>query len=80
MSTSEVLQRVTDALDRNDVAYMLTGSFASAYYRSITFNIDCAFRQSRCIQIGVVLVRREVLNEATQLCRGCFDNDVDVLG
>ena len=32
MSISEVLQRITTALDQNDVAYMLTGSFASAYY------------------------------------------------
>jgi hypothetical protein len=32
MSVSEVLQRITRALDQNNVAYMLTGSFASAYY------------------------------------------------
>jgi hypothetical protein len=32
MSISEVLQRITTALDRNNIAYMLTGSFASAYY------------------------------------------------
>ena len=32
MTVSDVLQRITTALDQNDVAYMLTGSFASAYY------------------------------------------------
>jgi hypothetical protein len=32
MSIAEVLQRITTALDQSNVAYMLTGSFASAYY------------------------------------------------
>jgi len=32
MSISEVLQRITTALDQHNIAYMLTGSFASAYY------------------------------------------------
>jgi hypothetical protein len=32
MSISEVLQKITTALDQNNIAYMLTGSFASAYY------------------------------------------------
>jgi hypothetical protein len=32
MSLPEVLQRIAAALDRAEVAYMLTGSFASAYY------------------------------------------------
>jgi hypothetical protein len=32
MSISEVLQRITRALDQNNIAYMLTGSFASAYH------------------------------------------------
>jgi hypothetical protein len=32
MSISDVLHRDTTALDQSDVAYMLTGSFASAYY------------------------------------------------
>jgi hypothetical protein len=32
MSTAEVFQRITTALDRAGIAYMLTGSFASAYY------------------------------------------------
>jgi hypothetical protein len=32
MSVPEVLQRITTALDQSSVAYMLTGSFASAYY------------------------------------------------
>jgi uncharacterized nucleotidyltransferase DUF6036 len=32
MSISDVLQRITTALDQSDVAYMLTGSFASAFY------------------------------------------------
>jgi hypothetical protein len=32
MSVQEVFQRITIALDRAGIAYMLTGSFASAYY------------------------------------------------
>ena len=32
MSTSEVLRNITARLDRAGIAYMLTGSFASAYY------------------------------------------------
>jgi hypothetical protein len=32
MSTSDVFQRITAALDRAGIAYMLSGSFASAYY------------------------------------------------
>jgi hypothetical protein len=32
MSISDVLQKITTALDQSAVAYMLTGSFASAYY------------------------------------------------
>jgi hypothetical protein len=34
MSFLEVLQRITGALDRVGIAYMLTGSFASVYYGS----------------------------------------------
>ncbi len=32
MSAPEVLQRITAALDRSGIPYMLTGSFASAHY------------------------------------------------
>lgn len=32
MSASEVFQRITAALDKAGIAYMLSGSFASAYY------------------------------------------------
>ena len=32
MSVQEVFQRITTALDRAGIGYMLTGSFASAYY------------------------------------------------
>jgi Nucleotidyltransferase of unknown function (DUF6036) len=32
MSVTEVLQRITSALDRAQIPYMLTGSFASAYH------------------------------------------------
>jgi len=32
MTVSDVLQRITTALEQSDVAYMLTGSFVSAYY------------------------------------------------
>jgi predicted nucleotidyltransferase len=34
MNISDVLRRITTALDQADVAYMLTGSFASAFYGS----------------------------------------------
>jgi hypothetical protein len=34
MSVSDVFQRITSALDQAGVAYMLSGSFASAYYGS----------------------------------------------
>jgi len=40
MSISEILERITDALDRNNVAYMLTGSFASAYYGALRSTQD----------------------------------------
>jgi hypothetical protein len=32
MSVPDVLQRIIAALERADIAYMLSGSFASAYY------------------------------------------------
>ena len=32
MSISEVLRSIRTALDQNSIAYMLTGSFASAYH------------------------------------------------
>ena len=32
MNASEVLRRITAALDKSGIAYMLTGSFASAHY------------------------------------------------
>jgi hypothetical protein len=32
MSIPQVFQRITTALDRAGIAYMLTGSFAAAYY------------------------------------------------
>jgi hypothetical protein len=32
MSVTEVLQRITTALDRSGIAYMLSGSFGSAFY------------------------------------------------
>ena len=34
MSFQQVLQKITKALDQAGVAYMLTGSFASAYHGS----------------------------------------------
>src|SRR5882724_6638023 len=34
MSVPEVFQRITTALDRAGIGYMLSGSFASAYYGS----------------------------------------------
>jgi hypothetical protein len=32
MTADDVLRRLTSAFDRAGIAYMLTGSFASAYY------------------------------------------------
>lgn len=32
MSIQDVLKRITSALDQAGISYMLTGSFASAYY------------------------------------------------
>src|SRR6266567_1457520 len=32
MSSAEVFRRITEALDQSGIAYMLTGSFASAHY------------------------------------------------
>ena len=32
MSIQDLLQRITSALDQAGITYMLTGSFASAYY------------------------------------------------
>lgn len=43
MSFPEVLQRITAALDRSGVSYMLTGSFASAYYGSLRSTQDIDF-------------------------------------
>jgi hypothetical protein len=43
MSISEVLQRITSALEQSDVAYMLTGSFASAYYGALRSTQDIDF-------------------------------------
>ena len=40
MNFPEVLQRITVALDRAGVAYMLAGSFASAYYGSLRSTQD----------------------------------------
>jgi hypothetical protein len=40
MSFPEVLQKIAAALDRAGVAYMLTGSFASAYYGSLRSTQD----------------------------------------
>jgi hypothetical protein len=43
MSLTEVLRRVTDALDQAAIPYMLTGSFASAYYGSPRSTQDVDF-------------------------------------
>ena len=40
MSASEVLRRITTALDRAGIAYMLTGSFASAHYGAPRSTLD----------------------------------------
>jgi hypothetical protein len=43
MSTAEVLQRLTAALDRAGISYMLTGSFASSYYGASRSTQDIDF-------------------------------------
>jgi hypothetical protein len=40
MSASEVLRRITSALDRAGIAYMLTGSFASAHHGAPRSTLD----------------------------------------
>ena len=45
MSIQDVLQRITSALDQAGIAYMLSGSFASAYYGAARSTQDIDFRQ-----------------------------------
>ena len=40
MNASEVLRRITTALDQADIAYMLTGSFASAHHGALRSTQD----------------------------------------
>jgi hypothetical protein len=53
MSTADVFRRITQALDRAGIAYMLTGSFASAHYgatrstQDVDFVIDANAEQVR---------------------------------
>ena len=53
MSIQDVLQRITSALDQAGIAYMLSGSFASAYYgaarstQDIDFVIHASLEQLR---------------------------------
>jgi len=53
MSIQDVLQRITSALDQAGIAYMLSGSFASAYYgaarstQDIDFVIHASAKQLR---------------------------------
>jgi hypothetical protein len=56
MSVSEVLQRITTKLDQNNVAYMLTGSFASAFYGTprSTQDIDVVIEATPAQVRGVV--------------------------
>jgi hypothetical protein len=55
MSIQDVLQRITSALDRVEIAYMLSGSFASAYYgaarstQDIDFVIHASSQQLRSL-------------------------------
>ena len=43
MSIQDVLQRITSALDQAGITYMLTGSFASAYYGAARSTQDIDF-------------------------------------
>ena len=43
MSIQDVLQRITSALEQAGIAYMLTGSFASAYYGAARSTQDIDF-------------------------------------
>ncbi len=55
MSIQDVLRRITSALDRAGIAYMLSGSFASAYYgaarstQDIDFVIHASSKQLRSL-------------------------------
>lgn len=57
MTVSDVLQRITTALEQSDVAYMLTGSFASAFYGTP--------RSTQDIDVAAILrIRRETFDRA----------------
>ena len=43
MSVSDVFQRISSALDRAGIGYMLTGSFASAHYGALRSTQDIDF-------------------------------------
>jgi hypothetical protein len=59
MSIQDVLQRITSALDQAGIAYMLSGSFASAYYgaarstQDIDFVIHASSQQLRSFIEGL---------------------------
>jgi hypothetical protein len=63
MSVQEVFQRITAALDRAGIGYMLTGSFASAYYgaprstQDIDLVIEATPEQMRPFIHGLILRR-----------------------
>jgi hypothetical protein len=68
MSVPEVFRRITEALDQAGIAYMLSGSFASAYHGAprSTQDIDCVIEatpaQLRTLVQGQEFSRRQPAN------------------
>ena len=69
MSISEVLQRITAALDQNGVDYMLTGSFASAYHGTP--------RSTQDIDIVVEATAAQLRDLVNSLPVGQYYSDLD---
>lgn len=69
MSASEVLRRITTALDRAGIAYMLTGSFASAHHG--------APRSTQDIDIVIAASPAQLLTFVQSLPRTEYYADLD---
>jgi hypothetical protein len=69
MSASEVLRRISVALDRAGIAYMLTGSFASAYHG--------APRSTQDIDIVIAAKPEQLRRFVEYLPSGEYDADLD---
>jgi hypothetical protein len=69
MSASEVLRRITAALDRAGIAYMLTGSFASAFHG--------APRSTQDIDIVIAATSEQLRTFVESLPSGEYYADLD---